>query len=255
MKDANGKDLIASTTGKIVQNVDGSYSYDRGQGRDKWVQTGTARRQQDSSRMAEAKDARELLSNNPSEIEQAYAVYANHMKALANEARKESLSVQPIKYSPEAKRTYSKEVKELDEALVKAKKNAPRERQAQLLATSIINAELDKHPEYESDDRRKLRGQALNDARAKTGAKKNRIEFTERQWQAINSGAISDSKLKQLLDNADKDSYMQLALPKKNAISDSKRNTAQSLYNAGWTQEQIADFLGISQSSVSGIVS
>lgn len=256
MKDpATGKDLIATTDGKVVKNKDGSYSYDRGSGKDKWVQTGWTRRQQDSTRMAEATDARTLLSAHPSEIEQAYATYANHMKALANQARKESLSVPSQKYDPSAKKQYAKEVKELDEALIKAKKNAPRERQAQLLATSRINAILDEHPEYEADDRRKVRGQELNIARSQTGAKKDRITFTEKQWEAINAGAVSESKLQQLLSNADKDSYMSLALPKKDRISDSKKTTAKSLASAGWTQEQIAEFLDISTSSVSNILS
>lgn len=259
MKDPDtGKDILATQGGKIVQAKDGTYSYNPGTTKaDKqnvWVKTGETRRQQESTRMAEAKDARELLSNNPNKIEEEYAKYANHMKALGNEARKEARTVGHITPNSEAKKKYAKEVQELNEALIKAKKNQPRERQALLLATSRINAELDDHPEYDSEKKRKLRGTAMNEARNITGAKKDRVKFTEKQWEAINAGAVSESTLKALLSNADKDSYMSLALPKTDRISASKKSVIKSLYASGWTQEQIANYLDLSTSSISSIV-
>lgn len=167
--------------------------------------------------MADAKNAEELYSRDKTEVEQAYAAYANHMKTLANQARLAAISpsLRQVK-SPEAAKKYSKEVKELKDALVEAQKNSPRERQAQLLATSLVNSIVDTNPEYykEPDHKKKLKAQELDYARKQTGAGKNRIKFTEKQWEAINAGAVSDSMLQSLLANADKDSYMSLALPK-----------------------------------------
>lgn len=258
LRDSNGKEVLATQGGKIVQGKDGTYTYDPGKTREDrknvWVSTGYTRRQQEVPYMEKVKDATELLSDHPNKIEQEYAKYANHMKALGNQARLEALSVGHITVNSEAKKKYSKEVKELNEALVEAKKNAPKERQAQLIATSRINAELDEHPEYESDDKRKLKGRALNDARNEVGARKSRVKFTKDQWEAINAGAVSESTLTALLKNADKDSYMSLALPKTERISASKKSTVRALYNSGWTQEQIADFLDLSTSSISSIV-
>lgn len=253
-----GKDVYQTKGGKVIQGADGTYSYDPGSTRQErkyvYADTEYVRRKQDSTRMAEAKDASELLSDNPTKIEMEYAKYANHMKALANEARKESLTTGHITVNSEAKKKYAKEVQELNDALIKAKKNAPRERQAQILATSKINAELDDHPEYDSEDIRKLKGRALSDARVATGAKKDRVKFTAKQWEAINAGAVAESTLNELLKNSDKDSYMQFALPKSDKISASKKSTIKALYSSGWTQEQIADFLDLSTSSISSIV-
>ena len=43
------------------------------------------------------------------QIEQVYAGYANSMKALANQARKEAVAIVPTPYSPSAREAYSKE--------------------------------------------------------------------------------------------------------------------------------------------------
>lgn len=256
LKDKNGKDIVATYDGKVVKDADGNYIYDRGSGKEQWEFQGYKPRMQKIHKMQYYDDANALLSENPNEIEKSYAAYANHCKALANQARKESLDPSlRLKMNPEAKKLYSKEVAELEEASIKAKKNAPRERQAQLLATSKINAALADHPEYSSEERRKIRGECLKDARIATGAQKDRIIFTPSQWKAINAGAVSSSKLEDLLANADKDNYISLALPKSSRITDAQRATIKSLASAGWSQEDIAQFVGISTSSISDVLS
>ena len=83
---------------------------------------------------------------------------------------------------------------------------------------------------------------------------KTRVKFTEKEWEAVNHNAVSPSFLTQLLDNADSDNYTQLAMPKTDTIGTAKRNRVKALYNAGWTQEEIAKAVGISQSSISSIL-
>ena len=256
LRNPDGSYVEATWDGEVKKNEDGSYYYDRGSGKTKWGHKEVARTTK-TTRMGDAKNAEELYSRDKTEVEQAYAAYANHMKTLANQARLAAISpsLRQVK-SPEAAKKYSKEVKELKDALVEAQKNSPRERQAQLLATSLVNSIVDTNPEYykEPDHKKKLKAQELDYARKQTGAGKNRIKFTEKQWEAINAGAVSDSMLQSLLANADKDSYMSLALPKTNKISDAKQARIKSLYKAGWTQEEIADAVGVSSSTVSNIV-
>lgn len=253
MRDADGKFIEATRDGQVKQRADGSYYYDEGSGKKVWVREKLVPATEETYRMNTVSDARQLMSDNPSEIEKAYAMYANHEKANANRARKEALAIKDISYSPEAKKKYYREVEELDNALVKARMNSPRERQAQLLATSQINAIFSDRDDLDSDDRRKIRGQCLSDAREATGAKKDRITFTEKQWEAINAGAISPSKLNALLDNADKDSYMSLALPKQSRITDAKKERIKAYRAAGWSYEDIASAVDLSTSTVSTI--
>lgn len=254
MKDPDGKDIYKTETGKIVKNKDGSYSYDKGNGQDIYVTVGYKKRQQKSTRMAEADDAKILLSDNPNEIERAYADYANHMKALGNKARLASLNVGSLKTNPESKKRYSAEVESLKKKLIDAKKNAPRERQAQLISKSIVNAAYKDNPDWDSDDKKKARGQALKQARKITGAQQHMVTFTEKEWKAINDGAVSESFLEQLIDKADQDNYMELAMPKSQKISSAKQSRIQALYNAGWSYSEIAATVGVSTSTIANVV-
>ena len=214
--------------------------------------------------MEKVKDARELLSSNPNAIEKTYADYANHMKALANTARKEYYRLQndpkekeKNKIDPKAKKIFAEEVESLNRKLEKAEKNAPRERQAQLMANSRINAALasDNEGKYDSaEERKKLRGQCLKQARIDVGASKDRVTFTDKEWEAVQNHAIGETKLNKLLQNANSEEYKARALPRESKISDAKKNVVKAYYQAGYTYEQIAAMTGVSQSSISGIV-
>ena len=149
------------------------------------------------TRMELTTDARTLSSGHP--VEELYASHANIMKGLANQARAEYKNTPNLKYSPEAKAKYAKEVAELDEALRKAKANAPLERLANRAANARVKAMLDDNPGIEADDLRKYKGRALSAARDRVGAKKARIEPTEAQWKAIQEGAISTHKLEEII--------------------------------------------------------
>ena len=260
MKDENGKDVFATTDGKVKQDKTGNYYYDKGSGKDIWVNTGkTTPIMQKIHKMEYYKDAKSLLSDNPNEIEKTYADYANHMKSLANTARKEYVRLQKEekqRIDPVAKKTYAAEVDSLNQKLTEAKKNAPRERMATLLCNQRVAAALADDPDkYESaEERKKLKGTMLKQARIDCGAQKQRVSFTDREWEAIEHHAIGETKLMALLDNADSEEYTARALPRESRISDSKRSLVQAYYNAGYTYEQIAAMTGVAQGSISGIV-
>lgn len=203
-----------------------------------------------STKMGEAEDAFDLSSGTP--MESIYATHANKLKALANEARKESVATKSISYSPSAKQTYAPEVASLKSKLNIALKNKPLERQAQLLANAVVSAKRAANPDLEAADIKKLKGQALAEARTRTGAKKQRIDITDNEWKAIQSGAISTNRLTQIINNTDLDKLKEMATPRTSKLmTPTKIARAQSMLASGYTQAEVADALGVSTSLLS----
>ena len=209
-------------------------------------------RKSTSTKMAEAKDARELSSG--SKIENIYADYANAMKALGNQARKSYVEVPNQEYNPSARKTYAKEVESLNAKLAIAQKNAPRERQALILANERYNAQLKAHPEWaaSNDKKKKIRGQAIQDARQQVNAKKQRIIIDDKEWEAIQAGAITNNKLIQILNNTDSDAFKERAMPHDTrTIRDSQVSRMKAMSASGYTLSEIAEAIGVSASTVS----
>lgn len=203
-----------------------------------------------STRMAEETDARNLSSGR--QIEEVYAGYANQLKSMANSSRKEAIEIIPTPYSPSARVVYASEVESLNSKLNIALRNKPLERQAQIVANSIVARKRESNPHMDKDDVKKVKNAALAEARARTGAKKTLIDPTEKEWAAIQAGAISPSKLTQILQNADLDRIKQLATPRVNVeLSPAKIKKAQSMLAAGLTQAEVAEALGVSTSTLS----
>lgn len=206
-------------------------------------------RLQKTTKMADTNDAYSLSSGTM--IESVYAEHANKLKSLANQARIQSRNTKPIPYSPEAKKKYNKEVSSLDAKLNTALKNRPLERKAQLLANAEVKAVRDANPNLDNDDLKKLKSRALIKARAKTGAGKQQIQITPSEWEAIQAGAISSNKLKQIINNSDLDTLKQLAMPREfKGMSPGKVSKAKALEANGYTLAEIADSLGVSTSTI-----
>lgn len=207
-------------------------------------------RTQDSTQMAETRDARTLSSGTPQE--EAYAAYANKMKALANEARKEIISTGRIQYSASARAAYAEEVDYLTAQLNVALKNAPRERQAQLAANSEVKAMKKANPGMTQKEVKKQAQLALSRARTRYGAKRNPVNITARGWEAIQAGAISENVLSQILRFADTDQVRAYATPRTTtALSTGKQARIKAMRASGYTNSEIAQALGISASTVS----
>ena len=168
------------------------------------VTTVTKQRTQKSTNMEETDDARTLISTANTPMEQAYAEYANYMKSLANQARYEESKAGKVAYSPTAKKEYAAEVESLNAKLEIARSNAPKERHAQLLANASVQAMKKSNPDMTKDEIKKKGQQALTKYRAELGAKKQNIQITDKEWEAIQAGAISENKLKLILNNSDK---------------------------------------------------
>lgn len=207
-------------------------------------------RTQASTKMAETKDARTLSSGTPQE--EAYADYANNMKSLANRARREMMNTGKIAYSASAKRTYQAEVDSLEAKLNVALKNAPRERQAQILANAAVKAKKQENPDMTKGEIKKANQQALTASRNSVGAKREPILITDREWEAIQAGAISENRLTQIINNVDTDKLRQRATPRATTtLSSAKVNKIASMNASGYTTAEIAEALGVSASTVS----
>lgn len=211
---------------------------------------------QKSTKMREASDPYTLTSGGSKEnpgtlIEKYYADYASHMKDLGNQARAEARSTPKSEWNRSAKTTYANEVESLDAKLAIAKLNAPRERQAQALANSMVKAELADHPEYDKDDEKRAKSQALEYSRAVTGAKKESIKISDKEWEAIQAGAISDTKMQEILANTDIDKLRERAMPRTTTgMTDAKIARAESMLDRGYSWEEVASSLGVSVSTV-----
>ena len=206
-------------------------------------------RTQKSTQMAETNDARTLSSGTTQE--EAYADYANTMKSLANKARLEILNTGKIEYSASANRTYASEVAALKAKLNVAMLNAPRERQAQLYANSVVKAKRQSNPDMTKAEVKKAGQQALAQGRTKYGAKRSPIAITDGEWNAIQSGAISESVLKQILQHTDIDQIRQRATPRTTtSLSAGKIAKINSMKASGYTTAQIAESCGVSVTAV-----
>lgn len=197
-------------------------------------------------------DAFKLSSG--SQQENAYAAYANKIKALKNESTKQLATIPNLVRKPEAAKKYSAEVESLNSKLNQALLNAPRERQAQLLAQKLYYKNITPEHDNNKEAQKKLRTQSLITAREMTipGGKKTMVDITDREWEAIQSGAISNTKLKDILLNTNSDKVKKLATPKvTTALSSAKQSKARMLIDKGYSLAEVAEVLGVSTSTVS----
>lgn len=213
-----------------------------------------------SNWMSDTDDAFTLVRDMNNPIEVAYAEYANALKALANEVRKERVATDNLKYSPEAAEKYSKEVNELNVELKKAQGNRPREREAQQMAGIMFEEEITKAEEsgveLDKEEIKKLNDRLIKKARAICGASRYEILITDKQWEAIQAGALTHTKVAKILDRANPDSIKQRATPKKVfEWTPAKQNIAKAMADAGWTTADIANRIGASTTTVSDFLS
>lgn len=204
----------------------------------------------ESTRMAEAKDAYELSSGHP--MDNTYADYANNLKNLARQARLEMLKINttpPV--DKEAKAKYKEEVKDLMAQLTDAKANAPLERRAQAIGGAWAREERDADPGMSYSDYKKVKAKCLVKARTMVGAGKKKISISDKQWEAIQSNAISFTKMQEIFANTDSEKLIERALPKSfTGLTTSQLSRARSMISNGATRAEVAEALGVSVSTL-----
>jgi hypothetical protein len=260
--------LSKTTSPQRVPHREDSYRIDKNTGEKIFRETGetyvnkkgeTIARTTKSTKGYEAKDAHSLSSGTV--IETVYANHANDLKAIANEARRLAVNTKPAPRSPSAAKTYANEVKSLDAKYAEIVRNRPLERKAQLVAGELYRAKVDANPQMSKVDKGKEKARALATARQRVGFEvqgkelhKPRIDITPREWDAIQMGAVSPTRLKQILLNVEPDRIRELSLPSQNQpVPPAKANRAKVLMAAGYTSAEVADAMGLSQSQVLGL--
>ena len=202
-----------------------------------------------STEMYEKDDPYELSSGLP--MEQLYASYATRMKKLARTARLEAYNTGDIEYSPAAAKTYEQEVKHLREELVMFKKNQPIERLAQRIANNQFALRKADNPDLEKDELKKLQAQCLKSAREKVGAKRYQIKINDKEWDAIQSGALPKTVLQDLFKSIDSEELIKRALPRdSNRLSASVISRAKTMAKNNYSWDEIAKELGVSQTAL-----
>ena len=242
-----GSGIIDPETGKVTYKESGRTYVDKKTGK-------IVRATQKSKLLTETDDLRTLSSG--TKQENAYADYGNKMKALGNRARKELMKREKIEYSASAKKAYAPEVDSLNSKLAIAEMNAPKERRAQAVANSKLKAMVQDNPSLAKDKKtlRKIANTMIQNERDKVGAsgKNSRIDITDKEWEAIQAGAITDSKLSAILRYADADKVKERAMPKTKAkLTVAKQNKIKSMSSMGYTNAEIAKALGVSTSTIS----
>lgn len=212
-----------------------------------------------STQMAETNDAYTLVSKWRHPAELAYADYANELKAIANEARKKWVTTVEKKRDPEAARKYSKEVESLNKKLNDALSNKDRERLAHIRANARVRERKLDNPSLNDDNDmlRKVQQQELVRARTEVGAKRERIEITDREWEAIQAGAIGKTSASAIFRYMDPDRLRERAMPRSTrdvspALAANIRRLAAT---PGVTNADIASRYSLSPSVVSEILS
>lgn len=238
---------VDSKTGEVTfTNKDGSIQYR--------VKT----RHDKSTRMAETDDARTLVSEGKHPMEMLYASYANSMKAMANQARLEVLATGKVEYSKTAKAAYKTEVESLETKLNNALLNASRERAAQRMANTEVDAKKAANPDWKPGDIKKASQMAITAKRNEVGSVSRRdreIDITDKEWEAIQAGAISENKLKKILDNSNIDKLRERAMPKQQAsLSPAKINRIKAMSASNHTLKEIAEAMNLPTSTVSNIL-
>ena len=215
-------------------------------------------RTQGSTKMAETDDAYSLVSKHQHPMELAYADYANSMKSLANQARKEMIMTKEVEYSANAKKIYSNEVASLNAKLNDALMNSTKERAAQRKANIAVSTAKQTAEEegrtIKNADLKKVGQRALSSARDEYGsiARRDRsIKITDKEWEAIQAGAISKTQLQKILNNTDVDVLREKATPRATVEFNSAKIERMKAMSGTYTIAQIADKFNCAPSTVS----
>lgn len=240
-----GSGVIDPLTGKVVYKESGRTYVDPRTGKTVAATTKV-------KRILAVDDVRSMSSGTLQE--EAYADYANKMKDLANKARLEYKATPTLKRSASAAKAFEPEVNRLMAALKVAQLNAPLEREAQRIANARVKAKVQANNITDKDEISKIRRAAISDARNSTGAsgKRTRITISNGEWTAIQSGAISDTTLSEILRYAEPKTVRERATPRRTTqLSDARISRIKAMANSGHTNAEIAEALGISTSAVS----
>lgn len=203
-------------------------------------------------RMQLTNDARTLVSANGGTVmERIYADYANQMKSYAAQARKEAVSIPTVPRNPEMTKLYSKEVASLKDKVREVYEHRPLERRALFLANEKYAAQVRANPGMDDDHKKRLKNRCKAEARAQVGSKRPEFNISDKEWEAIQKGAVSKTTQKEVFRYANQEDLKRRALPKQaTTLTPAKLQAARSRLRQGYTYADIAKSLGVSVSTL-----
>ena len=246
------KDAVEKYSPIKIKNPDGSVKFTS---RDGSLTYSMEQKTQKSTQMAETEDARTLVSAAKHPMELKYAEYANFMKDLARRARIEEGGTGKVAYSPAARKKYAEEVSSLNKKINDAEANRSKERAAQRMANAAVKAKKESNPNMSYEDIKKENQRAITKYREEVGSisrRKRNIDITDREWEAIQAGAISENQLLKILNNTDASKLRDLATPKtRKSLTSTQISRVKALASSNYTLNEIAKKLGVSTTTVS----
>lgn len=212
------------------------------------------------SLISETKDARTLSSGTVQE--NLYADFSNKLKAMAAQARKEAVNMKGLEYSAEAAKKYAPEVASLKAKYANMIANKPKERKAMLIANANIKAKIQEqglNPNITEDKKeiKKISSVEMQRARDSVGAsgRRSKVTFTDKEWEAVQAGAISDNMLTKFLNSSDSDEIVKRAMPKNATVMTSaKMSKASAMLRSGYSYAEIAKACGVPESTVYSVL-
>ena len=202
--------------------------------------------------------ARDLSSG--SEIDEIYVEHSLRMTDLANRCRKTAVNMKSTEYDPNARKIYKEEYESLQAKIRNAELNQINERKATGYADTVIRMKERENPELllkeNKKERTKLRNMAMAEARAIYGAsrKATEIHIEPKEWEAIQSGAITKTMTDTVFKYANMEEVMKYASPKQkksSRLTNAQINKIKAELRSGkYTLSEIASDLGVSVSTI-----
>ena len=125
-----------------------------------------------------------------------------------------------------------------------------------LIANANIKAkiqELGLDPSIDKKEIKKISSVEMQRARDSVGAngRKSKVTFTDKEWEAVQAGAISDNMLMKFLNSSDSDEIVKRAMPKTAVVMTSvKLSKAKAMLRSGYSYAEIAKACGVPESTV-----
>lgn len=125
-----------------------------------------------------------------------------------------------------------------------------------IIANANIKAKIQAQgldPKKDKKEIKKISAVEMQRARDSVGASgsKTRITFTDREWEAVQAGAITHTKLTKILNASKPDEIVKRAMPKTaTVITNAKMAKAKAMLANGYTYNEIAKACGVPESTV-----
>lgn len=125
-----------------------------------------------------------------------------------------------------------------------------------IIANANIKAKIQAQgldPKKDKKEIKKISAVEMQRARDSVGASgsKTRITFTDREWEAVQAGAITHTKLTKILNASKPDEIVKRAMPKTATVMTSaKMGKAKAMLANGYTYNEIAKACGVPESTV-----